>query len=145
MIRDGIRYDGTNWIFVGFLLLLAVAAVFVISNMPLTIPLVLLLGISLLLITLVRTDLALVILIFSMLLSPEIILGRVPGRDIVIRLDDVFIFVIFFGWLAKMAINKELGLLRRTPLNGLIISYIVVCIISTVMGMIAGNIKGLKS
>ncbi|HEO64141.1 MAG TPA: hypothetical protein ENN78_02610, partial [Candidatus Omnitrophica bacterium] len=81
------------------------------------------------LIAVLKTDVALVILIFSMLLSPELRLAEIPGREVVLRLDDLLLFVVFFGWLAKMAINKELGLLRHTPLNRFIISYIVVCII----------------
>src|SRR5512135_3412877 len=78
-----------------------------------------------------KTDFAIIILIFSMLLSPEIAIGRVSDRAVTLRFDDIFLFVIFLGWLAKLAIFKELGLLKKTPLNGPIFVYILVCLLST--------------
>ncbi|UCC94342.1 MAG: O-antigen ligase family protein [Candidatus Omnitrophota bacterium] len=107
--------------------------------------LLIILGILLFVISFANTNLALIILIFSMLLSPEFKLGTVPGRDVVVRIDDILLFVVFFGWLAKMAVNKELGLLRTTPLNALIIAYIATCIISTAIGIIAGPVTLSKS
>lgn len=74
-----------------------------------------------------------------MLLSPELALGRVADRAVVIRFDDILIFVIFIGWLAKLAVFKELGLLRRTPLNGVIFAYIFVCVVSTFIMLIGGD------
>lgn len=96
-------------------------------------------------ITLINTDIALIILIFSMLLSPELKIGGIRGRDVVLRADDILLLTVFFGWLAKMAINKELGLLRHTPLNPLIIAFIVVYILSTGRGILTGRISSLKS
>lgn len=90
-------------------------------------------------ISFINTDVALIILIFSMLLSPEFNTGAVPGRAVVIRADDIFIIVIFFGWLAKMAINKDLGLLRATPLNAPLLAYIVICIVSSGVGVLQGT------
>ena len=89
---------------------------------------------------LVNTDAALAILIFSMLLSPEILLGRVPGRDIVIRFDDILLALITFTWLAKTAVNKGLALFIKTPLNKAIIVYISICAVATLRGMILGYI-----
>lgn len=92
------------------------------------------------LLSLLKINFALVILIFSMLLSPEISLGGdVTARSIVLRFDDIFLFVVFFGWLAKMAINKELGLLRNTLLNRPILFYIAVCLLSTGIGAVTGT------
>ena len=91
-----------------------------------------------------KTDLALIILIFSMLLSPEFELARTPSRAIAIRFDDIFIFIVFFGWLAKMAVNKELGLIRSTPLNLPIICYIIVCLIATILGIFFGDVNFLS-
>lgn len=93
-------------------------------------------------IALIKTDFALVILIFSMLLSPEFGAGAIPGgRAVVIRFDDIFLFVVFFGWLARMALNKELGLLKITPLNRPIMVYISICIIATLLGVLQGYVK----
>ncbi|MDD5729776.1 MAG: O-antigen ligase family protein [Candidatus Omnitrophica bacterium] len=91
----------------------------------------------------INTDFALILLIFSMLLSPEMKSGAIPGRAVVIRIDDIFLFVVFFGWWAKMAMNKELGLLKSTPLNRPILVYIFVCFLATFFGVARGfvNIK----
>ena len=72
---------------------------------------------GLILITLVNPEFGLYVLLLSMLLSPEIRVAEVPQRAVVIRLDDIFLGVIFFTWLLRMALRKELGLLRATPLN----------------------------
>ena len=44
-----------------------------------------------------------------------------------------------------MAINKELGLLRRTPINRLIVVFIFVSLFSTCIGILIGHIEPLKS
>ncbi len=93
----------------------------------------------------INTDIALIILLFSMLLSPEIRLGGVQERAVVIRLDDILLVVIFFGWMAKMAVNKELGILRRTPLNTPIIIYTLIYLLSTGIGIVSGKLYPLKS
>ena len=87
----------------------------------------------------VRIDLALIFLIFSMLLSPEFGFGGIPGRTVVLRFDDVILFVVFFGWLARMAVYRELGLLRNTSLNKPILAYIFVCILATGIGALQGT------
>jgi len=48
-----------------------------------------------------------------------------------------------FSWLAHMAVHKELGLVRKTPLNGLIGYYILSCLFSTSMGFIFGHVTGI--
>ncbi len=94
--------------------------------------------------TFISTQIALYILIFSMLLSPEIMVGSTEGatlgRGITLRVDDFILVVIGFSWLARMAINKELGLFLRTPLNKPIGYYLLVCLISTLMGAISDRL-----
>jgi hypothetical protein len=89
-------------------------------------------------------DFALLILVFSMLLSPELTLAHMPERDVVLRFDDIFLVVVFFGWMAKMALNKELGMLRKTSLNLPIVSFILVYLISTGLGVFSGTVTPLK-
>ena len=128
------------------LLLLAFIIFLSVSKSPLQLlPLIFVLAPIVFIITFINTDVALIILIFSMLLSPELKIAEVPARAVVVRIDDILLFVVFFSWLAKTAINKELGLLRRTPLNPLIIAYILICILSTGIGILTGHIQPLKS
>ncbi|MCM8780523.1 MAG: O-antigen ligase family protein [Candidatus Omnitrophica bacterium] len=94
-----------------------------------------------LLLSIIKTDFALIVLIFSMLLSPELRVGQITGRQVVIRADDIMLFIVFFGWLAKMAIYKELGLLRTSALNTPILTYISICIISSLIGISRGQIN----
>jgi O-antigen ligase len=104
------------------------------------------LGSLIVFITILNTDAGLAILIFSMLLSPEVIIGQLPGRDIIIRFDDILLAIITFTWFAKTAINKGLALFIKTPLNKAISVYIVVCLISTLRGVALGFVipeKGL--
>ncbi len=92
-----------------------------------------------------KTNFALTILIFSMLLSPEIGLGELSDRVVTVRLDDILLVVIFLGWLAKLAVFKELGLLKRTPLNGPILLFAFVCVVSTGIMLIGGKGSFLRS
>ncbi|GAH91791.1 unnamed protein product, partial [marine sediment metagenome] len=118
----------------------------VVSEFSFEVSLALILGIIVFILTLVNTEAGLAILIFSMLLSPEIIVGEVPGRDIVIRIDDLLLIIITFAWMAKTAINKGLALFIRTPLNKAIGIYVLVCVIATLRGIALGYVvpeKGL--
>jgi O-antigen ligase len=90
------------------------------------------------------TDMALYILIFSMLLSPEFIVGSTGGsslgRGVTLRLDDFLLVVIGISWLGKMSIKKELGLFLKTPLNKPIFFYIVVCLVATLFASFAQRV-----
>jgi len=108
-------------------------------KLPLQIPIIVLLTSIVFLIALIKTDIALIILIFSMLLSPELQIGGIRGRTVVLRVDDILLLTVFFGWLAKMAVNKELGLLKSTPLNQPIIAYVFICLIATASGVLQGH------
>ena len=139
-----VRKGQIEIILIGILLSLLIVGI-VFLKLPFLILSVTILALGLVLITFLYTDLALIILIFSMLLSPELKLAEVPARAVVVRIDDILLIVVFFTWLAKMAINKELGLFRRTPINGLIVTYIFICIISTIIGILTGGVHPLKS
>jgi O-antigen ligase len=88
----------------------------------------------------VNTQFALIVLVFSMLLSPELSLGAAGNRDVMIRADDVILGVILVGWLARMAVNKDLALFKATPMNGPIFNYMAVCAIATIWGMVKGSV-----
>jgi hypothetical protein len=128
------------------LLVLALAFAYVMPNLSTTQTIAFGAGIIFFIICIASTEAALYILIFSMLLSPEIIVGTTEkagslGRGVTLRVDDFVILIIGFSWLAKMAINKQLGLFLRTPLNKLIGYYIIVCLISTLLGAIFADVS----
>jgi len=128
------------------LLLLAFIMFLSASKLPMQfLPLIFVLAPIVVIVTFINTDAALILLIFSMLLSPEFKIAEVPQRAVVVRLDDILLFVVFFSWLAKTAINKQLGLLKHTPLNLAIAVYILVYILSTGIGILTGHIHVFKS
>jgi len=99
---------------------------------------VLILVCSVFLTTFLNTNLALCILIFSMLLSPELPLFKVPDRAVVVRVDDLLLAVVFLSWLAKTALTKGVGFLKYTPVNKPMLIYIALCIIVTASMIILG-------
>ncbi|MDO9575167.1 MAG: O-antigen ligase family protein [bacterium] len=129
--------------FILLLLIILFISLFIgkfIPGISLKLPLFLSLGLAVAIVTFVKPDIGLMLLIFSMLLSPEIKLAEVPGRDVVVRVDDLLLIIVSLTWLARMAVNKELGLLKSTPLNKPIGIYILVCFISTSIGVFVGRV-----
>lgn len=98
-------------------------------------------GLLILLISFLSTEIAVYFLIFSMLLSPEIVMASLPQRNITLRMDDLLVVVISLGWLARNAVYKELGLFVKTPLNKPILYYVLACIFATMLGMLFGKVK----
>src|SRR3989475_6124328 len=108
--------------------------------------LVLLIAFTVFLVVFVKTEVGLYLVIFSMLLSPEIATGPVglaEGRRVVIRTEDLVLLVVAFSWLAKTAVNKELGLTLKTQLNRPILWYVIVTAFATLLGYATGTVQGL--
>lgn len=89
---------------------------------------------------------ALYLLIASMLLSPEIAVGRIEGRgvggrELSFRMDDILLVVIGVSWLVKNIVYRELALFRETPLNRPIAVYMVICVVSTLVGVLNGHVR----
>ncbi len=101
-----------------------------------------------------NTELALHIILLSMLLSPEIVVGGVGGISIgkpewkgealVLRMEDLILVTVTFAWFARTALFKELGLIRRTPLNPAIFAYIVSLILATLLGVYMGSVRPVR-
>jgi len=98
----------------------------------------------------VNTEAGIYILILSMLLSPEFGGGGLGGgssttasRGVTIRAEDLLLVILGFAWLVRMAVHKELGLIRQTPLNRPIGHYTLICLFATGMGMIWGHVNGM--
>ena len=97
--------------------------------------------------TFIWPEAGLYVLIFSMLLSPEIIAGDVSGmattgREFTLRLEDFLLVFIGLSWFARTAVDKSTGLFLKTPLNQPIAAYIIVCFVATLWGKITGDVKG---
>jgi O-antigen ligase len=123
---------------------LALSAGFVISQYPSYMVICIALVMAVFLVSFINADWGLYILIFSMLLSPEIIVGETAGssmqRGVTLRFEDFLLVLIGFSWFAKNAVNKELGLFLKTPLNKPILIYILACLISTGLGILKGDV-----
>ena len=93
----------------------------------------------------VNIEWGLYLLIFSMLLSPEIMTGETGagslGRGVTLRLEDFLLAIIGLSWLARNAVDKELGLFLKTPLNKAIFFYVLACVLSTGFGIMAGRVE----
>ena len=92
----------------------------------------------------VRTDFGIYVVIFSMLLSPQFGnkgAGVGAGRGITLRTEDFVLLVIGFSWLAKTAVNKELNLIARTPLNWAVLMYVATTLGATLLGSLTGTVS----
>jgi len=104
-------------------------------------------GVMLLLVAFASTKISLYLLVFSMLLSPELLVGELTGgggatgRGITLRFDDFLLVVIGFAWLAKIAVFKGGPPFQRTPLNGPIMLYILAAGLATLIGVLGGRVK----
>jgi O-antigen ligase len=97
--------------------------------------------------TFIWPEAGLYVLIFSMLLSPEIIAGDIGGkgtlgRGLTLRLEDFLLVFIGLSWFARTAVDKTTGLFRKTPLNQPIAAYILVCFVATLWGKLTGDVEG---
>ena len=121
------------------LVILTCLGSFLIAKTSLDISLLIITIFILVVVSFLSAEAALYLLIASMLLSPEFMVGELfgkgtGGRGVTIRFDDILLIVIGLGWFAKAAIRKDLGLFLKTPLNRPIAYYIIACLISTLVG-----------
>ena len=80
--------------------------------------------------TVIKPDIGFIIIIISMLFSPDIILGKTSVREVSVRVDDIFLLVVIFAWLIRSAFTKDLSRAVNTKLTPLFFSYITICLIS---------------
>ena len=95
------------------------------------------------LVVFLRTEIGLYLVILSMLLSPEFVGGGglAENRSLVFRAEDVLLMIIAASWFAKTAVNKELGLVLKTPINRAVVLYIFITFFATLWGYGAGTVR----
>ncbi|MBN1576539.1 MAG: O-antigen ligase family protein [Chitinispirillaceae bacterium] len=98
-------------------------------------------GVLMLVVCFLSVKTALIILVMSMLLSPEIGVGSTTKREITIRFDDLLLLVITAAWFLRMAVLKDIGFMRKNPLNRPIIAFCLLAALSTVFGIYRGDVN----
>ena len=142
--RENKIREKINPVFFSVLLAVAVLTAMAITRSSTTLILELTAGLIILIISFLSPEAAVYFLIFSMLLSPEIVIAELPQREISVRMDDMLILIIAFSWLARNAVYKELGLFVKTPLNKPVLYYVLACVLATALGMLFGKVKPLQ-
>jgi general stress protein CsbA len=84
---------------------------------------------------------SLVVLIFAMLLSPELEVGQTTKREITVRAEDLLLMVMTVGWFFRMAMYKEIGFAKKNILNPPILVYSCIAVVSTGLGVMRGNVE----
>lgn len=129
------------------IILLALASAIVAAKVSVALSAIVVIGIIIAVFTFANPEFGLYVLIFAMLLSPQVGLPgaegeMVRGRGITLRVDDFLLVIIGLTWFFKTAIQKELGLFLRTPLNLPIAIYFIITVSSTILGYMLGRVKG---
>ncbi len=137
--------DVRSWSVLGLLLALLATAAYIISEFEPTTGLIIGLSALVILAAMTNIEVALYILIFSMLLGPQVVASAATGtqlasRGLTLRLDDILLVIIGLLWLARIAIHSDLGVITKTPLNRQIACYTFACVLSTGMGMLLGRL-----
>ena len=129
---------------------LCLAIAMALARTPFLMSIGLVAGIVIFIVCLVNTEASIYVLIFSMLLSPEFMVGGLGGssattasRGVTLRTEDLLLLVLGFAWLVRMAVHKDLGLLRDTPLNRPIGYYTAICTLATAAGLVFGFVNGI--
>lgn len=128
-----------------FTVLAVVLSAFTLSHMTdIDTSIMVVLSIVLIIATLVDTNIGLIAILLSMLLSPELEAGATHGREITVRAEDLLLIIVSFTWLAKMAFKKDAPLIRPSAVNAQIGIYSAILCFSTLLGMVIGNVNPAK-
>ncbi len=143
-----VEIDSKAILLLSMVVLITLAGGLLITSAPTGLAFAVIAAVVIGIVSFINTEIALYILIISMLLGPQFIVGEptpLPGRGrpLTMRMDDFLLAIIGLSWFLKTAIRKELGLFIRTPLNGPITYYFAVCLISTLFGFMMGRVKGI--
>lgn len=86
------------------------------------------------------------LLVFSMLLGPEFLVGSIGtgntlGRGVTLRFDDFLLMLVGIGWLGRVAVSEHDKVFVRTPLNRSIVLYMAACVFATLIGILIGQVR----
>jgi O-antigen ligase len=146
MVAGALTLAPRRWLAPAALAALLVPVAAWIAHAPLRLPLAVAAALLLVILVVLRTEAGLVVLVASMLLSPELPLGAggsggvEHARLVVLRTEDLLLLLVGLAWLARMAVHKDLGAVRRTSLNAAIAAYAFACLLSTCLGIGAGRV-----
>jgi O-antigen ligase len=131
------------YLVLGLMLLFIVLLAFLVSGGMQLKMVILTLGVIATAICFFNTEMALYLVIFAMLFSPEFSFGGsvAEGRTLVLRVEDIIILVTFFSWVLKTALYEGVGLIVKTPLNRPIKIYILVSVVATFLGALLGKVN----
>lgn len=140
---------GSQWLLLGGIAAVCLGLSLALAAVPVLVGGVLVVGVAVFILCFISTEASFYLLVYSMLLSPEIGMGGLSGeatttsRGVTIRTEDLLLVVMCFAWLMRMAVHKDLGLVRRTPLNRPIGAYVAACVLATGAGMLFGHVEGI--
>ena len=111
-----------------------------------TVTILLFLGLLLFGVTFMSPLAGLYVLVFSMLLGPEVLIAGIGssttlGRGVTLRLDDFILVLVGLSWLMKVAISRQKIVFTKTPLNKPIMLYVAACVFATLIGIIAQRVR----
>lgn len=121
-------------------------AAFIVARQPVTATLYLVASGLLLFVGFFHPRVALYLIIFSMLLSPELGVGMGgAGRPVTVRLEDLLLILVGCAWIVRVAYYKQTGFLRKCPLNRPIAAYALAALLATAVSGWLGPFNWLKA
>lgn len=125
---------------------LCVLTALLVSLAPFKLSIGIALGIVVFMIVLVNLKIGLFLIVFSMLLSPELTVYEGGGgkleasKAVSVRLEDLILLLICAVWLVKTSVFEHVKLGYKTGINRYIFIYMVIVFISTFFGVMAEKV-----
>jgi len=90
--------------------------------------------------TLINPDIGLVIIIVSMLFSPEVVMGSTSARGVTVRIEDLFLLVVILAFFIRTAMTKDVREVFKTKLTACFFMYYAFCALSTAIVSLSADI-----
>jgi len=126
--------------------LIPILAAFVVARLPVSNSVLMVAGLIILLVGLLHVRLTIYMIIFSMLLSPELGIGMTAGdRPVTVRFEDILLLLVGVAWVARAVYRKDGRLFRDSPLNRPIVAYSAAAILATLASGWTHDINWLRA